>query len=233
MSFATADPIALATPRAAPILVAVADEFAPPTALEAAWMADLPAARQARLAAWPDAAARHRSLIGSRLLGHCLRARGWGAGALATLHHPAAGKPTLSLPVDFSLSHGGGRVLCALSTAGPVGVDVEAIEDLRADEFGHYLSDDERRWAGSDAGRFAALWTRKEAVAKAAGLGLRALPRVATQADASTATLDGHAWQTCPLPLGPGHAGHLAWPVAQGALAWQLCSVTRDQLEAG
>lgn len=185
------------------------DEFALPQALEAAWLAELPAARRAQLRAWPEARARHASLLGSRLLREGLLRLGHSSDALASLRYCARGRPTLDLPVQFSLSHCEGRVLCALSTDGPVGVDIEALGPRGAAEFGLYLSARERAWAGSDTRRFYSLWTRKEAVLKAAGsAGLRQMGDF--EMLGGRTEFAGHRWHTTALAVDDGYVAHLA-----------------------
>ena len=135
---------------------------------------------------------------------------------------PLARPPRLDLPLDFSLSHCEGRVVCALSTRGAVGVDVEALGPLRAAAFPLYLNAAERAWAGGSARRFYAVWTRKEAVAKAAGTaGLAALPRIDTSRHAQGARFEGRLWHTPSVPVGPGHVAHLALPDAPDGLAFE------------
>ncbi|GGQ08087.1 4'-phosphopantetheinyl transferase [Streptomyces griseomycini] len=87
------------------------------------------------------------------------------------------GKPTLpGTPWETSISHSGDLVAVALSTAGPMGVDVElidealALEELRP----QVLSPAEAAARPHDTPRtFFRTWTRKEAVLKATGAGLR------------------------------------------------------------
>lgn len=191
------------------LIVLTLDEFAVSPALEAAWMADLPNTRCAQLQAWPDAGARLRSLLGSRLLREGLARLGYQAGALSGLRYPHHGKPTLDLPLDFSLAHCAGRILCALSTEGCVGVDVEAIGTLTAAQFGLYLRTREREWAGSDPQRFYGLWTRKEAVVKAAGTGgLRQMRTFEMMGDQTF--FAGTCWRTAPVAVGGGYVAHVA-----------------------
>jgi len=181
-----------------------------PPALERRWLAALSPARQTQLLGWPDARARHRSLLGSRLLLYGLRAWGFAPQSLQSLHHPPQGKPTLDLPVDFSLSHCEGRVLCALSAIGAIGVDVESTtESMRAVDFRRYLSEAERYWAGDDPQRFYSLWTRKEAVVKATGSGLARLHEVQTTEDCR-ARFDKRLWHTPAVSVGSQHVAHLA-----------------------
>lgn len=190
-------------------VVQIVEETALSPALEAAWLRDLPASRRREIMNWPDAPARHRTLLGSRLLRDGLRRFGYPAGSLAGLRYSGHGKPTLDLPIDFSLSHCVGRIVCALSTGGPVGVDVEPIGALTAAEFGHYFAADERAWAGDDPQRFCALWTRKEAVVKAAGVrGLAAMRDV--RIDHDQAFHAGTRWHTAPIPVDRGFSAHVA-----------------------
>jgi 4'-phosphopantetheinyl transferase len=200
------------------ILVLIAADFALPAALEARWMDELPAPRRDMLARWPDSRARHRSLIGSRLLYRGLRRIGHRGNPLTSLRYAPGCRPTLDLAVDFSLSHCHGRVLCAVSTAGAVGVDVEALGPLSAADFPLYVNAGERAWAGGDAGRFYSIWTRKEAVVKAAGSrGLADMARVDTGAGPQGATFAGRSWETLEIPAGESYVAHLALPADTGS----------------
>lgn len=86
------------------------------------------------------------------------------------------GRPELpGLPLHASLSRTPGRVAAAVSGAGPVGVDVETVERTGFDGFAAVaLAPGER---AADLPARARAWTRKEAVLKAAGTGLRVDPR--------------------------------------------------------
>ncbi|QJY33870.1 4'-phosphopantetheinyl transferase superfamily protein [Diaphorobacter sp. JS3050] len=195
-----------------PISVLIAHDFVLSTALEAAWMDELPLARRTQIARWPSARARHRSLIASRLLREGLRQFGHRGAVLSSLHYTAHGRPALDLPVDFSISHCEGRVVCAVSTDGSIGVDVEAIGTLTGDDFPRYLNDGERAWAGRDPRRFCAVWTRKEAVAKAAGAdSLDKLRDIDTRPAGEDAAFAGQLWQTSALDMGSAHVAHLAF----------------------
>lgn len=195
------------------VLVSITSEFVPSPLLEAQWLGQLPLARRAQLVGRRDGRARFRSLLGSRLLAAGLRRLGYDPKALASLSHVPGSRPTVALPVDFSLSHCDGRVVCALSTHGPVGIDVERLGCLTAGDFHVYLNHEERAWAGQSARRFYSVWTRKEAVAKAAGSrGLRDVIKVEvdTRSLAPRAALAGRQWRTPEVPVGPDHVAHLA-----------------------
>lgn len=180
-----------------------------PADVAACWLAQLPAARQARLATWSDGVERDRSLVATRLLRVALARNGLDPDAIGAMTWSADGRPSLPLPVHFSFAHCEGLTVCTLSRTGPVGIDVEALGPVTAAEVAKYLSPAERDWAGSDPGRFYAVWTRKEAVVKAAGTrGLRDLQAVRTEGD--RAFYEGSTWHTAPVDVGPGYVAHLA-----------------------
>jgi 4'-phosphopantetheinyl transferase len=194
-----------------PVSVLVTSESELSRSQEAEWLSDLPPARRARIGSWTLRRDRHRSLLASRLLLEQLRRLGHPRSALATLRYPQRGRPSLELPLAFSLSHCDGRIAAAVCTEGPVGIDVEKIEPLQAGDFELYLNAAERRWAGASARRFCMIWTRKEAVAKAAGsAGLASLPAVDTSEGADHAIFAGRRWRTLPLDVGAGHVAHVA-----------------------
>lgn len=106
------------------------------------------------------------------------------------------GKPELTdHRVFHSLSHSGKVAVVAVSDAGPVGVDVEAVRpDLPAERLARtFFPPDEARSVAAAAdppARYVRLWTRKEAAGKVTGIGLdRALRIDATDAiDATGST---------------------------------------------
>lgn len=143
----------------------------------------------------------------------------------------SAGKPWLiDLAMEFNLSHANNIVLIALASGIPVGIDVEtprALLDREAitKRFLHpgeaadlaQVSGDEAELA------FFRCWTRKEAVAKALGLGLslpldsyrvsclRGEPARLLALDAAKPSAD--SWSLVDLVPGPNHVGALAAPV--------------------
>lgn len=153
------------------------------------------------------------------------------------------GKPRLAgaaaAAPAFNIAHSGSRVLVALSSAGEVGVDVEAHRALRdgLDIAERFYSEREAAELRRLDGRareelFFRLWSRKEAVLKAAGLGVAGLSREtdvlgeSPHASAgSTAVAGGEGGSAVAiwwidLPLGRGYAGALAagLPIREVAL---------------
>lgn len=99
------------------------------------------------------------------------------------------GRPSLpGHPLAVSISHSGDRVLVALTTGAPVGVDVEQLSRVDPAELaGHVLADREH---APTRGDFFCYWTRKEAVVKATGDGLRMpLPEVVVSPPGAPARL--------------------------------------------
>ncbi|XVQ84281.1 4'-phosphopantetheinyl transferase family protein [Microbispora siamensis] len=95
------------------------------------------------------------------------------------------GKPRIRAagpPLHVSVSHSGDRVVVALSAEGPLGVDVEAVPSAPVDGLARrVLTRGEWSWMEAlppeeRCEAFARVWTRKEAVLKATGHGLRIPP---------------------------------------------------------
>ena len=191
------------------ISVLIVDDAILPPGQETALLDTLPAARRAALAAIDDVRARHRSLLGSRLLAAGLARLGAPRDILASLRYPAGAKPALDPPWDFSVAHCEGRVTCAISADGAVGIDVEPLGLAASGASTLYLSPAERAATAGDPVAFLALWTRKEAVAKAAGMrGLRDLRAVGI--DGSRGRAANLDWHTLTLDVGAGFVAHLA-----------------------
>lgn len=95
------------------------------------------------------------------------------------------GRPRLAGPgPDFNLSHAEDLVVLAVSPDGPVGIDVEAVRNVEdRDALARQVMDVAELAAFSALpeakrdGAFFRLWTRKEAMLKAAGTGLSRDPR--------------------------------------------------------
>ncbi|WP_130836514.1 4'-phosphopantetheinyl transferase family protein [Lachnoclostridium sp. Marseille-P6806] len=133
----------------------------------------LPAYRRERLRRIKNPADRARSLVGGLMLRRY-------AGILedSDLRFSPQGKPSASRgSVFFSLSHSGSLVLAGVSSSCEIGVDIETPRALKKDIRRMICSAREQEWlrsradCGSEADAFFSLWTAKEAVMKATGLG--------------------------------------------------------------
>lgn len=154
------------------------------------------------------------------------------------------GRPRVTAPLAVSVTHAGDRVGVAVAHGAPpvvvgpsddgsgVGLDVSAPDERAAlaEVATTFLAPSERTWATSAEDR-ARLWVAKEAVLKAAGVGLRVDPATVEMAPVGPAAGSGSgalrlaAW---PLPVAPtevhlvalspgaGHTGALAWVGREG-----------------
>ncbi len=150
--------------------------------------------------------------------------------------------PPAALPLRFSVSHTDGLALIALCRGRELGVDVERIRPVREpEELGRAVFTERELQAlratpaAARAAAFFALWTRKEAVVKALGEGLPAMPSVALETAGAEeravlasgpAGADVGAWRVRTLEVEPGYAAALA--VAEEAGAVPRVSVRRS-----
>lgn len=125
------------------------------------------------------------------------------------------GKPMLAGGPQFNLSHGGDVVLFAFAAVDPVGVDVEPHSSGVARlEVVHRLQWEERAMieqASNKNDAFLRVWTRKEAVAKARGVGVFGMDiefEAAPYAQSDTGF--GFEWSIHDLRPAPRHIGALA-----------------------
>jgi 4'-phosphopantetheinyl transferase len=158
------------------------------------------------------------------------------------------GKPELAdaagVSLRFNIAHAGDRALYAVAWGRQVGVDLEPVRaDLEIAEVAELaLTPDERDLIDSLPPErrpecFAALWTRKEALAKATGLGL-GLPFDRLDAggvgDPATRTVcddllpDGRRWSLRSLDVGPGFAAALAVEGDGVGVSWRTWPVAAD-----
>ena len=80
------------------------------------------------------------------------------------------GKPTTD-GIEFNLSHSGNIAVCAVSGK-PVGIDIEALREIRPDVAKRFASAEELEYIGSDPRRLFEIWTLKEAYFKCVGTGI-------------------------------------------------------------
>lgn len=157
-----------------------------PPRLHALLRERLPYGRRMRLRG--DLAAQALTLVGIELARRLLGRVAGREIAVAELRFPFGAKPQAPGLPDFSISHAGGWVGCAVATAGRVGFDLEC--------------------AGAAATRDLADWTAREAVLKAAGGALDAAMQV--QVDGAEAGFVGRRWRLLRPAPPPGCVAALA-----------------------
>jgi 4'-phosphopantetheinyl transferase len=124
-----------------------------------------------------------------------------------------AGKPRLAGTgaVSFNLSHSGAYAAAAVSRGRELGIDIEEIRPDIAwrDIATRFFSPEETAWLDSmpEPEAFFRMWTAKEAVLKAVGMGLAApLDRIRVRPGE-----DAPPWNLRELNLAPGYAAALAF----------------------
>lgn len=142
-------------------------------------------------------AAGDRFRCGRGLLRHLLGLRLGVAPTDLVFLTEAGGRPYLECtpgnrPAIFSLSHSHDIISIAISSSGPLGIDVECLRpgtDKDAIVRRFFKPVEREAWdrlpAGAREAAFLRLWTRKEAVLKALGLGLTGLDRLSVSLEES------------------------------------------------
>jgi phosphopantetheinyl transferase len=157
-----------------------------PPRLHAALRERLPYGRRMRLRG--DLRAQAQTLVGIELARRLLAQASGREVATADLRFPYGGKPRAPGLADFSISHCGAWVGCAVATAGRVGFDLER--------------------AAAGAARDPADWAAREAVLKAAGGTLDEAARV--EFDGAGAVFAGQRWRLLAPPAPPGCVARVA-----------------------
>ncbi len=144
------------------------------------WLNELPYNKQLGLGRKSLSQDKTVSLMGLQLLKLGMRGAGFSGFSLQDLAIGANGKPKGSGGADFSISHAGGLIACAIGVGARVGIDVEPVSASPVTRrLRRYLSGEELAIARRDDFQGLRIWTAKEAVIKAVGdAGLADLPAV-------------------------------------------------------
>lgn len=186
----------------------------------------LPEERE-RAARYHQQADRHRHLIGRAVLRVALGRLLDVAPAAVALRLTAFGKPSCDGGPSFNIAHSGDEVLVALASCGRLGVDVEAVRDLpdlfsvaRASFVVAEVSALASQPPEAQLRHFYRIWSRKEAILKALGIGIGSLQSLEVSGDIGISnalrrmTLPderGEAWVVRPLRDGDDSSSAVAW----------------------
>jgi len=123
-----------------------------------------------------------------------------------TLQYGVYGKPYSPGTAEFNVSHGGSWVVLA-SDSQSIGVDIEPINAANLDVAARVFTPNELIWMQqAPLERFHILWTVKESIMKAAGLGLQLDP-----AQFDVLPIDG-------AHIAAGKTWHTAWMLHDGCV---------------
>ncbi|BAP58038.1 4'-phosphopantetheinyl transferase [Thioploca ingrica] len=167
-----------------------------------------------RFRRWQDQQA---FLFGKLLLQQALYFMGYPADSLYQLQYNEYNRPFLEQPVDFNISHAGDYVICAITTRGRVGIDIELIKPINLEDFQHYLTPQEWQAIISSPVSYEVFynyWTIKESVIKADGRGL-SIPLRDIHFEAGMVRLDKHNWFIHPITVDPRYPCHCATNCAE------------------
>ncbi|MBC9929455.1 4'-phosphopantetheinyl transferase family protein [Chitinophaga qingshengii] len=165
---------------------------------------------------WQDA---HASLLGKHLLLRAFADLGKSLD-LAGLRFTPSGRPYWPSGPDFNISHSGNMVVCAVDTAGRIGIDIEARGAIDIGDFKDQFTGTEWQQVLSAPDpqlQFYEYWTIKEAVGKANGVGIVELPSIHILS-AEAVELQGFTWTLTPLTLHGGYAAHIATETTPAAV---------------
>ncbi|HYQ72959.1 MAG TPA: 4'-phosphopantetheinyl transferase superfamily protein [Gammaproteobacteria bacterium] len=179
------------------------------------WLAELSYARQTELQRLRRSEDLNNSLLGMQLLKTGMSHLEFRDFHLSGVQYSANRKPHLSEAVDFSISHSGDMVVCALTRNGRIGIDTEKQRPVSIRSFSRFLSASECLASGDSSDAFLDFWTCKEAVLKGCGnRQLNQLKDITISGDA--ARIGTQRFYLCRLELQQGYKTCLATSTQQG-----------------
>ena len=177
------------------------------------WLSELSLPKQAVVQRLLHNKDRMASLLASRLLKMAVEQEGLGGFCLSDVQYPDKGKPYWKSAgdtfLDFNISHSDNMIVVAISCSMNVGIDVERVRELKRLNFKMVLSVDELVHIQETPALFFELWSKKEAVVKAANtIGVGRMREVKIEGD--QATLGEQRWHLKKLDLDKQYVTHLA-----------------------
>lgn len=177
-------------------------------------LANLPTIIQAKIISYADKNDRAARVLSKLILHHMIRESAPGCQVPPDqLQYTSEGKPYLpGAPFHFSSTHSYPLVLCAMQPDGLVGIDTEPLRPVPIDDLTDYFTADEQAIisASADANHeLLKLWSRKEAVLKAAGQGIFQ-PLDEIEVIENEITFNGRAYFLHTIDLDPGYVVHVA-----------------------
>jgi 4'-phosphopantetheinyl transferase len=136
------------------------------------WLCELSVKKRTSIQRLINEKDRLSSLLGLLLLKRCVEDEGIAGFSLADIYYPKTGKPYWRRKsiqqIDFNISHSGDVIIVAISKTLKVGVDIEKIRSLKYSNYKMVMSPEELTQIRQTPELFFNLWSKKEAVVKAA-----------------------------------------------------------------
>lgn len=171
----------------------------------------LPEHLKKRLSNLADNTSRTNSHVGMMIVNEALADQQSGID-ISNLHYLDNGKPSLPDSHCVSIAHSGNVVLCAYSSTGKVGVDVEHLKNMSSLHYEDYLTPNEITAVNTEQSpknAFGRMWVRKEAILKADGIGLLH-PLNELEVTLATAQLHKNTYYLHDINIAPGYVAALA-----------------------
>ena len=129
----------------------------------------------------------------------------------STLGSEPSGKPVIS-GLDFNISHSQNLAVCAISSSGAIGIDVECQREKHLPHLKHNFTDREWKAIQQDPDHpnlFYQLWCRKESIIKATGKDLSFLHHIELDSFSDSCLFEGQQWHLRDLNLLENHFGSI------------------------
>lgn len=171
----------------------------PAREIQQRWLAELSPQKRTAIERLVNENDRLLSLAGLQLLKRCAQDAGFSAFSLSELRYPGQGKPywrtEQASGLDFNISHTHDLVLVALGSNLRVGIDAESIRPLKRLSFKMVMNKAELEQINRQPNVFFELWSKKEAVVKAANTtGISRMRDVCLDKERQRAILDDETW---------------------------------------
>jgi 4'-phosphopantetheinyl transferase len=178
----------------------------------------LPQTTQARIMKYHRWQDRQAKMLGYLLLKDGLQV--WGHGLKSDIFIDHFGRPFLNHEIDFNISHSGGYVVCALTSEGRLGIDIEEIKPIDFKNLKDSMSSVQWEQINESKNMYTSFydfWTIKESTLKADGRGL-SFPLEKVVIHGNQAMLDGRSWYLTKLDISPETSCHLACDIQEKRL---------------
>ncbi|MGZ4118712.1 MAG: 4'-phosphopantetheinyl transferase family protein, partial [Bacteroidia bacterium] len=173
----------------------------------------LPVYTKEKLSEYPQKEERLRGAVGRLILKKLLIEDGYQNNILEKIKSDKYGRPYLDNKIDFNIAHSGDYIVCAISKNTKLGVDIEKIRPIEIDEFNILLTKKELKKiqkSNSPYDIYFDLFTQKEAVSKAIGIGLEiSLPDIDIKKN--VASCGTEKWNLAKLEINKKYPAHIAY----------------------
>ena len=149
-----------------------------------------------------------RTLTGKLLMQEAIERAGFDAAHMDSISYTSFKRPYIADHFDFNITHSGRCVACCAGFDMRLGIDVEEIHPITANDIEAVLRDEEleeMHRTNASPETILHFWTRKEAIVKASGEGLYMQPQEIYFIDDLTARTANNTWHLHKLNVDPGH----------------------------